>query len=152
MRAMNPNQAKLLIADDCESMREVTRDLMQGLGFARVDAAADGQVALALFRSNHYDLVISDWNMPFLTGIELLQRIRLGPFRNETPVLITSGHVTPERTNEAFNAGATGFFGKPFATARLCEKVLRLVGSLNPVSDCVHAPHEERILQLVRSS
>lgn len=110
---MNRNAAKLLIADDCESMGEATRDLMQELSFVCVDAASDGQVALALFRSNHSDLVLTDWSMPFLRGIEPRKRIRRGPSRSDTPVLITSGNVTPERTDEAFNAAATAYSASP---------------------------------------
>jgi two-component system chemotaxis response regulator CheY len=132
---MNRTYARLLVVDDSASMRQIICDLLHELGFPAVDQAADGSLALDLFRRTAYDVVITDWYMPHSSGIELLRAIRTGPERAQTPVLVLTGHVTTARVVEAIEAGANGFVAKPFVAPSLCEKVLRLVASLPPVSD-----------------
>ncbi len=138
---MSPLNAKILIVDDNESMRELVRELLHDLGVTSVDEAPNGRAALTLFQSNHYDLVLTDWHMPFVTGVELLRSIRHGEAGRKTPVLILSSDVSPERTREALNAGANEFVAKPFAPARLCEKVLRFIAPLAQMPDSLIAAH-----------
>ncbi len=132
---MTPDRAKLLIVDDSRMIRKVIRSLMQGLGFNSIDEAPDGASALDLFHMGSYDLVISDWNMPQISGIQLLRTIRHGQDRRETPVLLVSGDVTAKRMVEAAASGANGFVAKPFAASALCEQVLRIISELPPPSD-----------------
>jgi two-component system chemotaxis response regulator CheY len=134
---MNRANTRLLVVDDSISMRHIICDLLHELGFPSIDEAADGIAALELFRRTSYDVVITDWYMPHSSGIDLLKAIRHSPERAETPVLVLTGHVTTARVVEAIEAGANGFVAKPFIAPSLCEKVLRLVGSLPPVSDFV---------------
>jgi two-component system chemotaxis response regulator CheY len=136
---MNRTNTRLLVVDDSASMRQIIVDLLHELGFPAVDEAADGAQALELFKSNAYDVVITDWYMPRTSGIELLRAIRQGPIRAETPVLVLTGHVTTARVVEAIEAGANGFVAKPFVAPSLCEKVLRLVASLPPETEFVPA-------------
>ena len=130
---MHRTNTRLLVVDDSASMRHIICDLLHELGFPAVDEAIDGAAALELFKRTAYDVVITDWYMPHLDGIDLLRAIRAGPVRNQTPVLVLTGHVTTARVVEAVEAGANGFVAKPFVAPSLCEKVMRLVASLPPV-------------------
>ena len=80
-------------------------------------------------------MVITDWNMPFMNGLELLKAIRGGPERANTPVLLLTGEVTSQRVLEAIAAGANGFIVKPFITPALPEKLMQIVASLSPASE-----------------
>jgi two-component system, chemotaxis family, chemotaxis protein CheY len=137
---MNPNRARLLVVDDTRMIRRVVRDLMRELGFTNIDEAADGAAALELFRSTHFDLVLTDWNMPRLTGIELLSAIRTGEVRPHTPVVIFTGEVSARRMLQAVQSGANGFIEKPFVAEALCEKVFRIVAALPPKSEFMPMP------------
>lgn len=139
---MNPVNARLLIVDDCPSMREIVGELMLDLGIGSVETAADGQVALELLAQNQYDLVLSDWNMPFFTGLQVLRAVRQGRVRSDTPIVLLSGDVTADRQAEAFEAGATDLLQKPFPTPQLCEKVLNIIASLAPAPEYLQAPHQ----------
>jgi len=134
---MTPNHARLLVADDSRLIRKFIRELMQDLGFVAIDEAPDGAAALALFREKPYDLVLSDWNMPSLSGIELLRAIRTGPVRTETPVVLFTADVSARRMVEALESGASGFVPKPFAVPALCDKILRIIASVPPRSEFV---------------
>ena len=128
---MNKSDALLLVVDDSPSVRECICDLLQDLGFPHVDQAANGALALALFERTPYDVVITDWYMPYVTGIELLRSIRTGAQRKDTPVLVLTGSVTSSCLRQALAEGATGFIAKPFVAGALCEKVLSLVAARN---------------------
>ena len=132
---MKRNDTRLLVVDDSISMRNIICRLLRELGFPAVDEAVDGIAALELFRRTAYDVVITDWYMPRSSGIELLRAIRTSAERSVTPVLVLTGNVTTGRVVEAIEAGANGFVVKPFVAPALCEKVLRLVASLPPVTE-----------------
>lgn len=138
--SMNRTNTRLLVVDDSVSMRNIICELLHELGFPAVDEAGDGAAAFELFQRTPYDVVITDWYMPRASGIDLLRSIRNSPERNETPVLVLTGHVTTARVVEAIEAGANGFVAKPFVAPSLCEKVLRLVASLPPVTEFVQPP------------
>lgn len=143
---MTPNRARLLVADDSRMIRKLIRELLQDLGFVSIDEAPDGAAALTLFREKPYDLVLTDWNMPTLSGIDLLRAIRTGPVRHETPVVLFTADVSARRMVEALESGANGFVAKPFAVPALCEKILRIIASVAPRSEFVptHVPSSLR--------
>ncbi|MFZ5444736.1 MAG: response regulator [Myxococcota bacterium] len=132
---MKPANARLLVVDDSPSIRELMCEVMRDLGIRRIDEASSGAAALELFNSSHYDVVVTDWNMPFMTGIELLKTIRRSGDKRDTPVLVVTANVTARRVVEAIEAGANGFIAKPFVTPALEEKVLRILASLPPVTE-----------------
>jgi two-component system chemotaxis response regulator CheY len=121
--------------DDTRSIRERMCELLHAVGIQRIDEADDGASALERFRAFPYDVVVTDWNMPRVSGLELLRAIRLAPERRDTPVLVVTGEVTTRRVVEAIEAGADGFIAKPFITGALPEKLLRIVSALPPVTD-----------------
>ncbi|MDP1830403.1 MAG: response regulator [Archangium sp.] len=134
---MTPNHARLLVADDSRMLRQVIRELLQDLGFVTIDEAPDGAAALSLFLEKPYDLVLTDWNMPSLSGIELLRAIRSGDVRNQTAVVLFTGDMSARRMVEALESGANGFVAKPFAVPALCDKILRIIASVPPKSEFV---------------
>jgi two-component system, chemotaxis family, chemotaxis protein CheY len=144
---MNPMKAKLLIVDDNATMRGLLCELMNDLNVVSIDEAADGLAAITLFQKNQYDLVISDWNMPHISGLELLRAIRHSSARNHTPVVLISGEMNALRVAEALEAGATNVLEKPFSVAKLCDRVQAIIASLSPVADYRHTvqTHEHRI-------
>lgn len=132
--SMSPDKTHLLVVDDCQPIRTFVVQLLQSMGFGAIDEARDGHDALALFRRKPYDVVISDWQMPRVSGLELLRAIRGGGERAETPVLMLTGDITAARCREAIDAGANGVLAKPFRATELCEKLSRVVSSLPPVT------------------
>lgn len=132
---MKPTNAKLLVVDDTRTIRERMCELLHAAGIQRIDEADDGASALERFKAFPYDVVVTDWNMPRVSGLELLKAIRRAPERRDTPVLVVTGEVTTRRVVEAIEAGADGFIAKPFITGALAEKLLRIVAALPPVTD-----------------
>lgn len=132
---MKPGNARLLLVDDSASIRELMCEVMHEVGIQSIDEASSGAAALELFHANQYDVVVTDWNMPQVTGIDLLKAIRQAGDKRDTPVLVVTANVTARRVVEAIEAGANGFIAKPFVTPALEEKVLRILASLPPVTD-----------------
>lgn len=141
---MNRSDALLLLVDDSASMRQCIRDLLHELGFPSIDEAADGAAALALFERTPYDVVITDWHMPRVNGLELLRSIRGGAQRRETPVLVLTGSVTRDHVHEALAAGANGYVNKPFIAPSLCEQLLSLVAAISPAHHAAATPGPSR--------
>ena len=114
---------KFLVVDDFSTMRRIVRNLLKELGFNDVDEAEDGVVALQKLQTGNFDFVISDWNMPNMTGIELLRAIRANPALKHLPVLMVTAEAKKENIIEAAQAGASGYIVKPFTAATLDEKL-----------------------------
>ena len=114
---------KFLVVDDFSTMRRILRNLLKELGFANVDEAEDGVVAMQKLRSGGVDFVICDWNMPNMTGIELLRTMRSDPALKHLPVLMITAEAKKENIIEAAQAGANGYIVKPFTAATLDEKL-----------------------------
>ncbi len=137
---MNPHKARVLVVDDMETLRRTMCDVLRAAGIGTIDEAADGVDALARFRETPYDAIVTDWNMPRATGLELLTAIRHAPERRDTPVLMVTGDVTTRRLVTALEAGANGFIVRPFVTPALADKLLRIVALLPPVTPFAPAP------------
>lgn len=123
---MQPATMRLLVVDDSASMRRSICRFLEAQGYTSVDEAADGATAYELFRQTAYDVVITDWYMPRVSGLELLRTIRNGGSRPRTPVLLLTGDVSHEREREAVEAGATGFINKPLVVLSLPDHLRQL--------------------------
>ena len=123
---MSNPEMKFLVIDDFSTMRRIVRNLLKELGFNNVDEAEDGQVALAKLRGGGFDFVISDWNMPNMTGLELLKQVRCDPSLKHLPVLMVTAEAKKENIIEAAQAGASGYIVKPFTAATLDEKLHKI--------------------------
>lgn len=118
---------KILVVDDFSTMRRIVRNLLKELGFANVHEAEDGIDALKQLRSdNSFQFVVSDWNMPNMTGIELLRTIRADATLKHLPVLMVTAEAKRENIIEAAQAGANGYVVKPFTAATLDEKLKKI--------------------------
>ena len=114
---------RFLVVDDFSTMRRILRNLLKELGFTNVDEAEDGQAALHKLRSQTFDFVVSDWNMPNMTGIELLRNVRADAQLKHLPFLMITAEAKRENIIEAAQAGASGYIVKPFTAATLEEKL-----------------------------
>ncbi len=118
---------KFLVVDDFSTMRRIIRNLLKELGFTNVDEAEDGVAALAKLKAGSFDFVVSDWNMPNMTGIELLRAIRADESLKHLPVLMVTAEAKKENIVEAAQAGASGYVVKPFTAATLDEKIGKIL-------------------------
>ena len=122
----DPNM-KILVVDDFSTMRRIVRNLLKELGFTNVHEAEDGVDALKQLRADSsYEFVVSDWNMPNMTGIELLRAIRADASLKHLPVLMVTAEAKRENIIEAAQAGASGYVVKPFTAATLDEKLKKV--------------------------
>jgi two-component system chemotaxis response regulator CheY len=128
---MGIESTRFLVVDDFSTMRRIVRNLLKELGFVNVQEAEDGVEALRKLRSETYDFVVSDWNMPNMTGIELLREIRADAKLKHLPVLMVTAEAKRENIIEAAQAGASGYVVKPFTAATLDEKLKKIFQNMN---------------------
>jgi two-component system chemotaxis response regulator CheY len=127
---MSDKGMKFLVVDDFSTMRRIVRNLLKELGFTNVDEAEDGVAALQKLRGGNFDFVISDWNMPNMDGLTLLQNIRSDDALRKLPVLMVTAEAKKENIVAAAQAGASGYVVKPFTAATLGEKVNKILQNL----------------------
>lgn len=120
---MSDPKMKFLVVDDFSTMRRIVRNLLKELGYTNVDEAEDGVVAMQKLSAGGVDFVVTDWNMPNMTGIELLRAIRANGSLAHLPVLMITAEAKKENIIEAAQAGASGYIVKPFTAATLSEKL-----------------------------
>lgn len=128
---MGIENTKFLVVDDFSTMRRIVRNLLKEQGFVNVQEAEDGVDALNKLRSESFDFVVSDWNMPNMTGIELLRAIRADASLKHLPVLMVTSEAKRENIIEAAQAGASGYVVKPF-TAETLDAKLKKIFAANP--------------------
>lgn len=127
---MSDPKTRFLVVDDFSTMRRIVRNLLKELGFANVDEAEDGAVALQKLKSAPYDFVVTDWNMPNMDGLSLLQAVRADPTLKDLPVLMITAEAKRENIIMAAQAGASGYIVKPFTAATLGEKLAKIFEKL----------------------
>ncbi|AMO36841.1 chemotaxis protein CheY [Thauera humireducens] len=123
---MSDPKLKFLVVDDFSTMRRIVRNLLKELGFTNVDEAEDGAIALQKLNSGQFDFVVTDWNMPNMDGLTLLQTIRRSPHLKHLPVLMITAEAKKENIIAAAQAGASGYIVKPFTAATLSEKMQKI--------------------------
>jgi two-component system chemotaxis response regulator CheY len=114
---------KFLVVDDFSTMRRIVKNLLNDLGFHNTSEADDGHSALAELRKAPFDLVITDWNMPGMPGIELLKQVRADASLAKIPVLMVTAEAKREQIIEAAQAGVNGYVIKPFTAQTLGDKL-----------------------------
>ena len=122
-----PTDLRYLIVDDFSTMRRIVRGLLKEMGCNHADEAEDGVVALAMLKAQKFDFVVSDINMPNMTGFELLKAIKAEEALKHLPVLMVTAEARKEDIVLAAQSGAAGYIVKPFTKATLEEKVLKIV-------------------------
>jgi two-component system sensor histidine kinase/response regulator len=116
---------KILVVDDVETMRKVTAGQLASLGYGPVELAADGAEAWRMLERKRYDLIISDWNMPALTGIALLQMMRASPRHVHTPFIMITAEAERSRIESAISSGVSDLLVKPYTAGRLATSIKR---------------------------
>jgi two-component system chemotaxis response regulator CheY len=127
----NPN-LHFLVVDDFSTMRRIVRNLLKESGFTNVSEAEDGQVALNRLHAGGIDFVVTDWNMPNMDGLTLLQTIRSTPTLRHLPVLMITAEAKKENIIAAAQAGANGYIVKPFTGGTLHDKLQKIFDKLSP--------------------
>lgn len=122
---------KFLVVDDFSTMRRIVRNLLKELGFTNVDEAEDGAIALQKLTGGHFDFVVTDWNMPNMDGLTLLQTIRRTPQLKHLPVLMVTAEAKKENIIAAAQAGASGYVVKPFTAGTLSEKLQKIFDKMD---------------------
>jgi two-component system chemotaxis response regulator CheY len=117
---------KFLVVDDFSTMRRIVRNLLKELGFTNVEEAEDGAVALQKIKGGNFDFVVTDWNMPNMDGLTLLQTLRADPAYKNLPVMMITAEAKKENIIAAAQAGASGYIVKPFTAATLSEKMEKI--------------------------
>ena len=119
---------KILVVDDFSTMRRIVRNLLVELGFTNtlIQEADDGENALVMLRSQPFDLVVTDWNMPNMTGIDLLRAIRAEAALKGLPVLMVTAENNRDQIIAAAQAGVNGYVVKPFTAVTLREKLTKI--------------------------
>ena len=123
---MSDPKLKFLVVDDFSTMRRIVRNLLKELGYTNVDEAEDGAIALQKLNSGSFDFVVTDWNMPNMDGLTLLQTIRRTPQLKHLPVLMITAEAKKENIIAAAQAGASGDVVKPFTAVTLAEKLQKI--------------------------
>ncbi|MFC1684908.1 chemotaxis response regulator CheY [Pseudomonadota bacterium] len=117
---------KILVVDDFSTMRRIIKNLLRDLGFTNVQEADDGTTALPMLQAGDFDFLVSDWNMPGMTGIDLLRAVRADPKLAALPVLLVTAESKREQIVEAAEAGVNGYVVKPFTAGTLQEKISKI--------------------------
>lgn len=117
---------KIMVVDDMSTMRRIVKNILKQLGFGNVEEAENGQEALAKMRTDRFGFVVSDWNMPVMSGIELLRAIRADGSLKDIPVLMVTAEAQKENIIEAVQAGVSNYIVKPFTAETLQEKMSKI--------------------------
>ena len=118
---------KVLIVDDFATMRRILKNILKQIGFKNILEADDGTTALEVLDRQSVDLIISDWNMPKMTGLELLKSVRASDRYKEIPFLMVTAEAQKQNVIEAVQAGVSNYVVKPFTAEAISEKLTKIL-------------------------
>lgn len=121
----DPNM-KIMVVDDMSTMRRIVKNVLKQLGFTNVEEAENGKEALEKLKGDAYGFVVSDWNMPVMTGIDMLRAIRADAALKQIPVLMVTAEAQKENIIEAVQAGVSNYIVKPFTAEALQDKMAKI--------------------------
>ena len=121
---------KVLVVDDYATMRRILHGLLLQIGFKHIDDAGDGGAALAKLRDGRFGLVISDWNMAPMSGLEFLKEVRSDNQLKSTPFIMVTAESKTENVAAAKEAGVSNYIVKPFNADTLKKKIEAVLGAL----------------------
>ncbi len=121
----DPNM-KIMVVDDMSTMRRIVKNVLKQLGFTNVEEAENGKEALEKLKGEPYGFVVSDWNMPVMTGIDMLRAIRADEALKQIPVLMVTAEAQKENIIEAVQAGVSNYIVKPFTAEALQDKMAKI--------------------------
>ena len=117
------HNVSILVVDDQALTRSMVKSILKGLGYAVVLVAESANIAMELLENEKVDLIICDWNMPQMTGLEFLKKVRSIPSLRKIPFLMLTAEAYRENVSAAIAAGVTDYIAKPFTPDVLAEKV-----------------------------
>lgn len=117
---------KVLVVDDMSTMRRIVKNVLKQLGYTDLHEAENGEEGLKKLRTGGFGLVVSDWNMPVMMGIDMLRAIRADPELKHLPVLMVTAEAQKENIIEAVQAGVSNYVVKPFTADALLEKLTKI--------------------------
>lgn len=118
---------KVLIVDDFSTMRRILKNILKQIGFTNISEADDGSTAWEELQKNSFDLIICDWNMPKMTGIELLKKVRADATFKDIPFLMVTAEAQKQNVIEAVQAGVSNYVVKPFTAESISEKLEKII-------------------------
>ncbi|MEM7255394.1 MAG: response regulator [Pseudomonadota bacterium] len=130
---MSPD-LRILVVDDFSTMRRIIANLLGELGFTEITLAASASEARQILNREPFDLVVSDWNMPEMTGLDLLKAIRADAQLKMLPVLLVTAEAKKQQILDAAHAGVNGYIIKPFSAEILDEKIRRIFKRIEDVA------------------
>ncbi|MCF8061980.1 MAG: chemotaxis response regulator CheY [Deltaproteobacteria bacterium] len=119
---------KVLVVDDFATMRRIVKGVLKQLGFSNIVEAEDGTTALDALKMEKVGLIVSDWNMPKMTGLDLLKAVRSDESLKETPFIMVTAEGQKENVIEAVKAGVNNYIVKPFTPETFSEKLEKVFG------------------------
>jgi two-component system chemotaxis response regulator CheY len=126
LEAVLDKNMKILVVDDFSTMRRIVRNLLRDLGFNNIEEADDGNTALPMLRNGKFDFLVTDWNMPGMSGMELLQAVRADENLKHLPILMVTAEAKRDQIVAAAQAGVNGYVVKPFTAAVLKDKIEKI--------------------------
>lgn len=117
---------RILVVDDFSTMRRIVKAILKQLGYEHIEEAEDGKQAYDMVKTGKFDFVVTDWNMPNMTGIDLLRSIRADPNVKDIPVLMVTAETDKSIVIDAIQAGVNNYIVKPF-TAQIFEEKMNKV-------------------------
>ena len=134
LEAVLDKNMKILIVDDFSTMRRIIKNLLRDIGFNNASEADDGRSALPMLEKGNFDFLITDWNMPGMTGIELLVACRASDKLKKLPVLMITAEAKRDQIIAAAQAGVNGYIVKPFTATVLQEKIQKIFARIEAAS------------------
>ena len=117
---------KVLVVDDFATMRRIIKNVLKQIGFTQILEADDGTTALGVLKENKIDLIISDWNMPQMSGLDLLKTVRKEESTKEIPFVMVTAEAQKDNVLQAVQAGVTNYIVKPFTADAVKEKLTQV--------------------------
>ena len=128
---MNFSELTILVVDDMSVMRTILKTLLNNMGITDIIEATDGEMALQTLQENKVDLILSDWNMPKMTGIELLRKVREDMMLQKIPFVMISAEATSENISRAIHLHVSQYLIKPVSAAQLEKKIHPILAGIS---------------------
>lgn len=117
---------KVLVVDDFATMRRIIKNVLKQIGFINILEADDGTAALGVLKENKVDLIISDWNMPKMSGLDLLKTVRKEEATKKVPFVMVTAEAQKDNVLQAVQAGVSNYIVKPFTADAVKEKLTKI--------------------------
>ncbi len=123
---MPDSKMRILVVDDFATMRRIIKNILKQLGYENIAEAEDGKVALRALENQDIDFIVSDWNMPNMSGLELLKAVRASEKFKDIPFLMVTAEAMKENIIEAVKSGVSNYIVKPFTAETMREKIEKI--------------------------